>query len=334
MRPKTRYHVLRFVLALALAISVPIASRAWGAEKVVFGTDWQLLGQHIPYFVALDKGFYKERGLDVEILRGYGSADAVKRVAAKTVNFSFGDMGALVIARTKGIKVKMVAVVYGRPPYTVLTRAGLGIKSAKDLEGKTMGATAGSSTRKMFPVFAKLAGIDNSKVKWTTASSNVLWNLFMAKQVDGLPTFIVNKPKLSKTAEKSGIKINSLMYSDYGLSIYSNGILAREETIAQKPDLVRNFVHATVKGLDYSFKHPDESAAIFVRYRKEIKDAEVAKRQLLEVKNLALTPEAKQNGIGYMGREIVKKTRDIVSDVFKLKQEVALDDLYTNAFLK
>lgn len=324
-----------FALLLAsILVSVAfVPSQTSGAEKVVLGADWQLLGQHIPFFVALDKGYYKERDLDVEIVRGYGSADAVKRVAAKTVTFSFGDMGALVIARAEGIKVKMVAVVYGKPPYTVLTRDDSGIKQPRDLEGKTLGAPAGSATRAVFPVFAKLAGIDNDKIKWTTGDSTILWNLFFARRIDGLPTFIVNKPDLDRSAREAGFKINSMMYSDYGISMYSNGILTRDETIQENPILIRSFVQATIKGLEYSFKNAEESAAILIKYRKEL-DVESSKRQLLEVERLAWTEEAKKHGLGYMAPDIVAKTRDIITEVYNLKVKVPAEDLYTNAFLK
>lgn len=329
-RSRSRAACISFVVVIALMASPQVTS---AADKVVFGLDWQILGQHIPFFVAIDKGYYKERDLDVEIQRGYGSADAVKRVAAGTVTFSFGDMGALVIARNEGIKVKMVAVVYGAAPYTVITREEAGIREPKQLEGKTLGAPAGSATRAMFPAYAKLAGIDAAKVKWSTGDSTTLWTLFFARRVDGLATFIVNKPDIEKRASEAGFKVSSMMYADAGLVMYSNGILAREQTIQENPQLVRKFVQASLKGLDYAFKNPEEGASIIVKYRKEL-DAESVKLQLLQVRKLALTEEAKAKGLGYMAPEKVERTRDIITEVYELKTKVPADDLYTNVFLQ
>jgi NitT/TauT family transport system substrate-binding protein len=329
-RNKGRYLIEFVVSALVGLCIAPVAD---AAEKILLGVDWQILGQHAPFFAAVEKGFYKDAGLDVEIVRGYGSADAVKRVAAKTVSFSLGDMGALVIGRTEGIQVKMVAVVYGKAPYTVLTRRDAGIQTPKDLEGKNLGAPAGSATRALFPAFAKLANVDSDKVKWTTGDSTTLWNLFFARRVDGLPTFIVNKPDLDKSAREAGFEIVSMMYSDSGLIAYSNGILAREEMIKTNPSLVRNFVKASIKGLEYAFKNPDECTKILLKYRKEL-DFDASKLQLLEVEKLAMTEEAKANGLGYMAKDKVEKTRDLIADTYKLKVNVSADDLYTNEFLR
>jgi NitT/TauT family transport system substrate-binding protein len=326
------YLVVGALLGL-LAAGGATSSPAQAPERVIFGADWQILGQHIPFFVALDKGYYKEHGLDVEIQRGYGAADAVKRVAAGTVTFSFGDLGALVLARAEGIKVKMVAVYYGKAPYTVITRQDSGIREPRQLEGKTLGAPAGSATRAVFPAFAKLAGVDASKVKWSTGDSTMLWNLFFAKRVDGLATFIVNKPDIEKRATEAGFAVSSLTYADFGLVMYSNGILAREETIRDNPALVRNFVQASLKGLDAALKNPDEGAAILVKHRKEL-DVESVKQQLLEVQKLAMTDEARKNGLGFMAPDKVEKTRDVIVDVYEVKAKITAEDLYTNAFLK
>jgi NitT/TauT family transport system substrate-binding protein len=114
---------------------------------------------------------------------------------------------------------------------------------------------------------------------------------------------------------------------------YSNGILARDEMIKANPGLVRSFVKASIKGLDYAFKNPDECAAILVKYRKEL-DAEAAKRQLFEVQKLAQTDEAKQHGLGYMAKDKVEKTRDLITEAYNLKVNVPAEDLYTNEFLQ
>jgi NitT/TauT family transport system substrate-binding protein len=332
MNKRSRRHLIAVVLCVfGGVLGGPAEGEA--AEKVILGVDWQILGQHTPFFTALDKGFYQSAGLDVEIVRGYGSADAVKRVAAKTVTFSLGDMGALVIGRSEGIPVKMVAVVYGKAPYTVLTRRDAGIQAPKDLEGKTLGAPAGSATRALFPVFAKLANVDADKVKWTTGDSTTLWNLFFARRVDGLPTFIVNKPDLDKSAREAGFEIVSMMYSDYGLVAYSNGILARDEMIKSNPSLVRTFVKASLKGLEHAFKNPDESTKILLKYRKEL-DFAAAKQQLAEFEKLASTEEASKHGLGYMAHDKVERTRDLMADVYKLKVRVPTEELYTNEFLE
>ena len=106
-------------LCAALVLLAGGAGEA-AAEKITLGVDWQIFGRHAGFVVAQDKGFYKAEGLDVDVIRGYGAADAVKRIAAGTITAGTGDTGALVISRSQGIKVKAVGMVYG----TIILRGG------------------------------------------------------------------------------------------------------------------------------------------------------------------------------------------------------------------
>jgi NitT/TauT family transport system substrate-binding protein len=135
--------------ALACVFFTSLPSQA--ADKVVLGLDWQALGRHAGFFVAKANGFYEREGLDVDILRGYGAADSVKRLAAGESTFAFGDYGSLILARAEGIKVKAIAMIYARGPYVLWTRQDAKIASPKDLIGKSIGSPAGASVRLLFP---------------------------------------------------------------------------------------------------------------------------------------------------------------------------------------
>jgi NitT/TauT family transport system substrate-binding protein len=320
------------IVVLAAALTACVAGDATAADKIVFGLDWQVLGRHAGYVLAHEKGFYREEGLDVEVQRGYGSADAVKRVAAKTVTFSFGDTGSLVIARAEGIKVKVVGMVYGKAPYALWIRKDANVSTPKDLEGKTLGGSAGSAVRVLFPAFAKMAGVDASKVKWQTLDAASLYPTLFSKRIDGMVDFTPGWPTVSKRAAEAKVELQKMFYYDYGFTIYSNGLLAREETIKENPDMVRRFVRATMKGLDAAFKNPAEAAQILKRRYPEL-DEETVRGEIEIVRDLAWTDEAKPNGLGYMSADKMKLTRDIMSEAYSLKVEVPVDDLYTNAFV-
>lgn len=303
------------------------------AEKIVYGLDWQVFGRHTGNFVALDKGFYKDEGLDVEIVRGYGSADAVKRVAAGNLTFSFGDTGSLVMARAEGIKVKAVAMIYGKAPYVLWFLKDANIKKPEDLYGKTIGTSAGSATGALFPAFAKMAKIDASKVKWQTVDATALYSMLFSKKIDAMVDFIPGKPTIEKRAKEAGLAIDGMLYADYGFNIYSNALLATEETISKKPDLVRKFVKATLMGWDNTFKNAEGGAAILKKYQPVL-DEEAIRGEIDVVKNLAWTDEAKANGLGYMSAEKMKLTRDVITEMYKLSVTVPSEDLYTNQFLQ
>src|SRR6202035_1799917 len=106
-------------------------------------TDFGFNGRHSYFYVALDKGYYKAEGLNVTILRGQGSIDAIKKVASGAATIGFADAGSLTLARSNdSIPVKMLAIVYATPPQAIFALADKGIKTPKDLEGKTLADTA------------------------------------------------------------------------------------------------------------------------------------------------------------------------------------------------
>ncbi len=300
-------------------------------EQVLFALDWVVYGRHAGYFVALDKGYYTEQNLSVSIVRGYGSADSIKRIAAGQGQFSFGDMGSLVLARANdNVKVKVVCMVYSRAPHTIYFFEDSGIKQPKDLEGKKIGAPAGDAIRTLFPAFAKANNVDETKVQWVTIDAASKLPLFLSGQTDATTEFIMATPLIQKQAKDR--KVKWFHFPEYGLDFYSNGIMVTEDYLRQKPDVVKRFVAATIEGWRYAFDHPDEAIAILRKYHPEV-EADIGVQEIGIVKDLVLSDEAKKNGIGYMDSGKVAVTRDLMATYFQLKGQVKPEDLYTNDFL-
>ncbi|MCL4458941.1 MAG: ABC transporter substrate-binding protein [Chloroflexi bacterium] len=319
--------------SLAAAVPPSPSPTPAKAQQLLFALDWVVYGRHAGYFVALDKGFYTDANLAVNIVRGYGSVDAIKRLSAGKAQFAFGDIGSLVVARAnEGVKVKALAVVYGKAAHTLFFYEDTGIKSPKDLEGRTITGGAGDAIMAIFPAFAKVNGIDANKVQWKLVDPATKTPLFLARQAEIITEYLPAKPILEKLSAPKGLKVKSMPYYDYGLPFYGNGLMATESFIKQNPDVTRRFVQATMKGLAYAFDHPDEAIDILRKYHPEV-DPETGKAEIAIVKELAMTDEAKKSGLGYMSPAMMKATRDIMTSAFGLKTEVPLDDLYTDEFL-
>jgi NitT/TauT family transport system substrate-binding protein len=318
------------VVVIAVHLSAPV----YAQERIKFGLDWVISGQHAPLFVAKEKGYYKEAGLDVTILRGYGSADAVKSVAVGNVDIGFGDAGALVLARSEGLKVKAVAMIYSNAPYSLVIRDDADIKKPSDLQGLTIAAPAGGGGRAMFPAFAKLTNIDESKIKWLTIDSSSLLPALISNRAVALATMYVQRATDEARAAEAGVKVHSVKYADYGLQMYSNALLVSDDYLQRKPEVVRKFVAATIRGIIYSFDHPEEAARLLVESHQELSEKLVV-QDVLTVRDLALSEEIKKNGFGFMSEERFISTRDIVSSVYKNEAAKVIDvkTLFTNEFL-
>jgi NitT/TauT family transport system substrate-binding protein len=314
--------------ALALASVIAAAGRAQALDNVSLITDFGYNGRHAYFFVALEKGYYKDAGLDVKILRGQGSVDAIRQTGANNATFGFADAGSLVLARGNDqIPVKLAAIVYAKPPQGIFCREDAGLKTPKDLEGRSIANPAGGATVDMFPLYAKATGIDASKVKWVVASSESLPGLLAGNKVPCVGQFVVGEPLLRM--QSAPAKLVRFAFLDAGLSFYGNGIVATDTTFATKPDLVKRFVAATIRGMTDAFAKPDEAAEIMHKHHPEVAVA-VAKGETEAVAELA---QVKGQPLGMIDPARIDETIDVVKSVFKLKAPVAANDVYVPGFV-
>lgn len=301
---------------------------AAAADKVTFVTDFGYNGRHAYYFVALEKGYYAKQNLDVDIVRGQGSADAVKQVAAGSAQLGFADMAAVILGRGNDqIPAKLVAIVYAKPPHAIYVLKESGIVTPKDLEGKKVADTAFSAVPKLFAAYAKAANIDASKVTWLVTAADTLPAMLTTGRADGIGQFTVGEPLLAKSAMPK--QIFALSYADAGLDLYSNGIIASDSIIKSNPDLIRRFVAATMQGLNDAIADPKEAGEIMHKHHREV-DADIATGETRIVGTLT-----GQTGLplGAIDPDRVQKALEIVGSSYTLKNPVKPDDIYAPGFV-
>jgi NitT/TauT family transport system substrate-binding protein len=317
------------LLVMAAICAVGFGPRlAVAADKVTFVTDFGYNGRHAYYFVALEKGYYAKQNLDVDIVRGQGSADAVKQVAAGTAQLGFADTAAVILGRGNDqIPTKLVAIVYAKPPHAIYVLKESGIAAPKDLEGKKIADTAFSAVPKLFAAYAKAANIDASKVTWAVASADTLPAMLTTGRADGIGQFTVGEPLLAKAAAPK--QVFALTYADAGLDLYSNGIIASDSIIKSNPDLVRRFVAATMQGLEDAIADPKEAGEIMHKHHREV-DADIATGETKIVGTLTGQPGLP---LGAVDPGRVQKALEIVASAYTLKNPVKPDDVYAPGFV-
>lgn len=327
---RNRGTILACLVAFGLS-GFAIPAIAAEKTKINFVLDWIVGGRHAGWFAALKNGYFADEGLDVTISRGFGSGRGIKRMVAGKADISFNDIATAILARAKtGAAIKAVSVSYAKHPSAIFTHKRFKILKPKDLEGATLADSAGSTNRLLFPAFAKLAGFDDSKVKWALVAPNAKMSIFMAGKVQGTLFYSMQLPVMQKKAAGTG-GVNMIEFGDY-LKLYSNGILVTDSFLKSNPDVVRRFVKAALKGWEFSFKNPDKAIKMLLTDHPLLNPA-IAKAEALIVKDLMLSPEALKHGLGYMDEGKMRQTRDIMLKLFNVKATVALKDIYTNAFL-
>ncbi|MFQ5914029.1 MAG: ABC transporter substrate-binding protein [Nitrospinota bacterium] len=325
---RIRFGPVTLFLSLFFLGALPAAA----AQKVQLGLDWVIYAKHTAFFVAKDLGYFSQAGLDVDIQRGKGSADLVKRMGTGVPQFGSPDVGEVVRGRSRGIPVKMVGILLDRSVYVVFALEGSGIREPKDLAGKTMADSVFSAARRMFPALAESAGFDPKKVKWVNVTPAAKGSSLISGAVDAITAFDLIAPPVYAAARAAGKKVHTINFRDYGVDIYSNGIATTDGLIRKNPEMVRGFVGAALKGVVWGYKNPQGAMDILLKYNPTLN-----RNFSLETWKIMMGyfryQEEKGPGVGLMTREKMAHTRDLISKHMGVKKTIAVEDLFTNKFV-
>jgi NitT/TauT family transport system substrate-binding protein len=302
---------------------------------VAYGSDFLISGTTAPIFLAMERGYFAEGGIEVSVSRGYGSADAVKRAATGQADIVQGDIGSAMLLRAnEDAKARTISPLYGKVPFAVLFYEDQNVRTPKDLEGKTLADAAGSAPRVLFPAFAGLTGIDPARVEFNTVDPSARNTMFAAGQLPMITAFSLNLADVEKLAYSANPnrKIGTLRYADYGLDMYGNGYVTSDRMIAEKPQAVAAFVEGAAKGLRDTYQDVPAAVDLVRKHNPEV-DRDVGIRQLELIKDLVLTDDVRANGIGTFDEARLQKTRDIMRQYFEMKGDLPLADTYASQFV-
>ncbi len=330
-----RISLLALTAAIGLALPLGLATSAGAETKLKLVLNWKYQGPQGLFFLAEDRGYYKAEGIDITIDQGSGSGAAVPLVANGTYDVGFGDINALIeLAGRKPEDAPIaVYVMYNQPPFTVAVKAESPIKSPKDFEGKTLGGAANDGALKLFPALCKLAKIDCSKVKITNMQPNLREQMLMQGQVDGVFGYVNTirfSAKLMGVEEKQLRYIN---YGDYGMDLYSNGIIVSKKLVAEKPEVVRGLVRAINHGILDMLKDPDAAVAAVAKREALIKIPVERERLDATVRDEMNHPEIAKIGLGNVDMARLKKSIDILVEANALPRSPSVEEIFTPAFL-
>jgi NitT/TauT family transport system substrate-binding protein len=230
-------------------------------DKVSYVTAFGAVGRDSFVWVAKEKGFFKDAGIDVDIQQGAAGTANLQALKSGKVQFACLDLtGAIIQAGTnKFTDWRAVAAIHQQTLVSIMTTNDTGITRPTDLKGKTVATAAGSVSEQLFPAYAKLAGLDPSTVKIQGAQTTALNGLMAQRKVDALSAFLLSQTALQNISKKPVVV---LPYSQYLSDLFGNAIITTPDMIATKKDLVQRFVKAAMQGLQYTVDHPDEAAQI------------------------------------------------------------------------
>lgn len=265
MKNRNRYFVLALLVVLGTVVT---ACRSQQSEltKAVLSLDWVPNTNHTGFYVALDKGWYAEEGIDLEIQVPSDPSAALKQVAAGNTEFGVSFEDELTIARSNDIPVVSLGAILQHNTSAFAVLADSGITRPKDFEGKTYASVGLPIERPILGALMACDGGDISKVQFVDVGFDLLPALF-GKRAD---IAWIYEGWDGVNAGLLGQKLTTFsLYGDCVPDYYTPVVVAGESTLASKPDLVQRFMKATARGYTYAAEHPAEAAEILLKYAPE-----------------------------------------------------------------
>jgi NitT/TauT family transport system substrate-binding protein len=329
--------VARFALAaalgtlLAVGLSASAAAKPHALKKVSLRLDFLIRGHHSGFYVALEKGWYADAGLDVSISEGTGSTATAQSVAAGNDTFGFVDATSMIAANGQGAGLKMVANMRARNGTAIMVRKDSGINTPADLEGKKLAITPpGTFFSNIWPLYATAAGIDASKVNLVPMSNFIFLQQFEAGNVDAMIGLLDGELTQLQLAH---IPTRVFPLAEKGLDTISHGIVAKASMIQSDPATVKAFVEASMRGWRYMLSNPNLSIGILQKYYPNIDPKQYVAR-IKGVKTVISTPNNAGKPLGWMSKKDWGKTTFLLTKYGGVTTlPGGLANLYTNQFI-
>lgn len=307
---------------IAAAVAMVLACGTASAQTPVkFTLDWKFEGPAAPFLVAADKGYYKAEGLDVTIDTAGGSLEPLNRIASGTYDIGFGDINSLIKFRdaNPNVPIKAIFMVYNKPPFAIVGRKSRGTVNPKDLEGKKLGAPAPDGAYAQWKIFTQANGIDPSKVTIENVGFPVREPMLAAGQVDAITGFSFSSYINLKDRGVPADDITVMLMADHGVNLYGNAIIVNPKFAAEKPEVVKKFLNAFLKGLKDTVKSPDTAVDSVIKRNDVAKKPVELERLQMALRDNIVTPEVKANGFGGVDSGRLDKSIDQIAITYDFK---------------
>lgn len=314
-----------------LLITVPVTAQAADLQKIRLRTDWTPWGIDAGLYLAKEKGWFTQAGIDVDAQDGIGSTHTVQLVGAGQFDVGLANLGPMIIGRDHGLPVIAIADFVRQNDTGVLVPAASGWRAPKDLSGKRVAITPGGSGAPFFDKFFENGGVAASQVTRINVDSAAQTAIYIAGRVDGtvssIPFFL---PIVAAQRPSSAIR-----FADFGLPLPSFGLFTTEKALAAKRDALGRFASVMAGAWQYIEQgHQDEAVAAMLKQRPDVKlDPVVVRGQIDQLLTFMHTPATKGQPIGFMADSDWQGALKTLGDAKLLQHAEPVEHYFTNALL-
>ncbi len=318
---------------LLLLVSVSAAAAQTSVRMLL---DWRFEGPAALFLHGLDKGYFKQEGIDLTIEPGAGSREPIQRVAQGAFEIGFGDVNSLIRFRDENASVdlKAVMMIYDKPPFAIVGRKSRGVTTdVKSLQGKKFGAPAADGAFAQWPIFKAVNKLDDAGMKMENVGFPVREPMLAAGELDAIFGFAHSTFISLKSRGVPADDIVTLLMADYGVELYGNAIVVNPKFLADKPEVVKGFLRALARSVREVVADPAAAIdSVMKRNESARRDVEI-ERLKMAVDQYVATPWTKANGFGGVDANRWERAADQIGLTFGYKNKTRATDAFTDAFL-
>lgn len=284
---------------------------------------WIVNAQFAGPYMALERGYFEEEGLDVEIRPGGFDINSITLVASGEDTFGLHDTGSLILARSNEIPVVAAATFFQKHPGGLLALEESGIETLEDIEGKTIGFQEGGPWM-LSKAMLEANGVDLDSVDQTTIGFDL--SPLLSGQIDLMTVYVTNEPLI---AEGQGYETTVFLPYDYGIETSSEALFTTDEYLDANPEVVCGMVRAIRRGWEEALANQEEAVDVIIAAGGEELDRDAELAQLAANEDHLLTEDSMEYGIGYMTEERWQIAEDVLSEYGQLENDVDVTEAFT-----
>ena len=312
----------KYFLPVILLLSFS-ATRAQ-LPTITFTPHWLPQAQFAGYYVALKKGFYKEEGINVDIVHPSASVMATEQLANGKADVISLFLTSALTARSNGLDLVNVAQMSQNSALLFVAKKNSNINTLSDLNGKRIGIWESGFDE----VPKALISSNNYKITWVPILSSI--NMFMLGGIDAMTVMWYNEYNVIINSGLNPDELNTFFFSDYGYNIPEDGLYCLNNTYLTRKDDLKKFINGTFRGWVYTKEHPDEALQIVLDIMKKehIATNMAHQKWMLEKVIEMIDPGNKNVKAGELTEPDFHKAQSILIDGGYYRNKIQFTDFY------
>jgi NitT/TauT family transport system substrate-binding protein len=295
-------------------------------KPIVFLTNYVFLGRHAPFFVGVEKGFYREAGFEVDISPSTGSGSVIAALEGGKADFGIAEAAPVVQAIGKGARVKAFGVYMDASPSGLASLTPY--RTPESIAGRTIAASHTDSARVVLPILYDLKGLAQSDISFLSADPSIYFTLLLQGRAELVTASIDSDvPTLRRAAAPRTIYFSS--FAEWGYDAFGYFLVTQADRIASSPEEVRAFAEATRRSVKYALENPEDAARILVSHNPTL-DYDLMLAQWRQSILAIDTPFVRSQGYGTASADRLKRTIELVKRAFPIEKELTPEDVFAD----